>query len=84
MKFKKIKILGFKSFVDQTDIEIEEMQKQINKESGMDPEDGGINLPDSQDGIRRGDGADGDAVFPARSRRGWFLRGALEVVGGEL
>ena len=24
----------------------------------MDPEDGGINLPDSQDGIRRGDGAD--------------------------
>ena len=41
-----------------TDIEIEEMQKQINKESGMDPEDGGINLPDSQDGIRRGDGAD--------------------------
>ena len=41
-----------------TDIEIEEMQKQINKESGMDPEDGGINLPDSQDGIRRGDGTD--------------------------
>ena len=24
MKFKKIKILGFKSFVDQTDIDIEE------------------------------------------------------------
>ena len=36
MKFKKIKILGFKSFVDQTDIDIEEgwiniKHKNINK-----------------------------------------------------
>ena len=40
-----------------TDLEIEDMQKQINKESDMDPEDGGINLPDAHGGIRRDDAA---------------------------
>ena len=42
-----------------TDNEIEEMQKQINKEANTDPEDGGINLPDAHGGIRRDDTAQG-------------------------
>jgi len=36
-----------------TDAEIDEMQKQINKEAGMDVEDGGIDMPDATDGITR-------------------------------
>jgi len=40
------------------------MQKQINKESGMDPEDGGINLPDAHGGIRRDDTAQGKVGEP--------------------
>ncbi len=29
-----------------TDAEIDEMQKQINKEAGIDAEDGGVDVPD--------------------------------------
>ena len=36
-----------------TDAEIEDMQKQINKEAGLDPEDGGVDVPDNTDGITR-------------------------------
>ena len=36
-----------------TDTEIEDMQKQINKEAGTDVEDGGIDMPDGGDGITR-------------------------------
>jgi len=53
-----------KNVLRLTDIEIEEMQKQINKEAGMDPEDGGINLPDAHGGIRRDDTAQGKAGEP--------------------
>ena len=53
-----------KNVLRLTDLEIEEMQKQINKESGMDPEDGGINLPDAHGGIRRDDTAQGKVGEP--------------------
>ena len=53
-----------KNVLRLTDIEIEEMQKEINKESGMDPEDGGINLPDAHGGIRRDDTAQGKVGEP--------------------
>jgi hypothetical protein len=36
-----------------TDAEIDEMQKDINKEAGMDTDDGGIDMPDNTDGITR-------------------------------
>ena len=42
-----------------TDGEIEEMQDEMNKEAGADPEDGGIDLDDT-DGITRGSGDEGD------------------------
>ena len=53
-----------KNVLRLTDLEIEDMQKQINKESGMDPEDGGINLPDAHGGIRRDDTAAGKVGEP--------------------
>jgi len=42
-----------KNVLNMTDAEIDEMQKQINKEAGMDVEDGGIDMPDGGDGITR-------------------------------
>ena len=36
-----------------TDGEIDEMQKEMNKEAGMDVEDGGVDMPDGGDGITR-------------------------------
>jgi hypothetical protein len=56
-----------KNVLRLTEIEIEEMQKEINKESGMDPEDGGINLPDAHGGIRRDDTAQGKVGEPGDS-----------------
>ena len=35
------------------------MQKQINKEAGLDPDEGGINVPDDSDGISRYPSVDG-------------------------
>ena len=35
------------------DAEIQQMQDQIRKESGMEVEDGGIDLPDDMDGVVR-------------------------------
>ncbi len=48
-----------KNVLRLTDNEIEEMQKQINKEANTDPEEGGINLPDNHGGIRRDDTSQG-------------------------
>ena len=48
-----------KNVLRLTDTEIEQMQKDINKEANIDPEDGGINLPDNHGGIRRDDTAQG-------------------------
>ena len=42
-----------KNVLNMTDAEIDEMQAQINKESGTDVEDGGIDMPDGGDGITR-------------------------------
>ena len=42
-----------KNVLNMTDAEIEEMQKQMNKEAGTDVEDGGIDMPDDGDGITR-------------------------------
>jgi len=36
-----------------TDLEIEEMQKQINIEDGKDVDDGGVNVPQDTDGVTR-------------------------------
>ena len=47
-----------------TDLEIEDMQQQINKEAGIEPEDGGIAVPDGSDGITRYPSIDG-APIPA-------------------
>ena len=47
-----------------TDLEIEEMQKQINIEAGTDVDDGGVDVPDNTDGITRYPSVDG-APLPA-------------------
>ena len=47
-----------------TDLEIEDMQKQINKEAGTDTEDGGVDVPDNTDGITRYPSLDGTPIPP--------------------
>ena len=47
-----------------TDLEIEDMQQQINKEAGLDPDEGGVDVPDGTDGITRYPSIDG-APIPA-------------------
>ena len=52
------KNIGYRSYVEQlfgnsNDAEIDEMQKEMNKEAGMDVEDGGVDMPDGGDGITR-------------------------------
>ncbi len=42
-----------KNVLNMTEAEMEEMQNQINKEAGMDVEDGGMDVPDATDGITR-------------------------------
>ena len=42
-----------KNVLRLNDHEIEEMQKQINKEAGSDVEDGGVDIPSDSDGITR-------------------------------
>ena len=42
-----------KNVLNMSDSEIDEMQKQMNKEAGMDVEDGGVDMPDGGDGITR-------------------------------
>ena len=45
-----------------TDAEIEEMQRQINKEAGLDPEDGGVTVPSDTDGVTRYPSIDGEPI----------------------
>jgi hypothetical protein len=47
-----------------TDLEIEEMQKQINIEDGKDVDDGGVNVPQDTDGVTRYP-SQGGAPIPA-------------------
>jgi len=42
-----------KNVLNMSDAEIEEMQKQINQEAGLDVEDGGVDMPTGGDGITR-------------------------------
>merc|ERR1711965_356487 len=47
-----------------TDTEIEDMQNQMNKEAGLDPDDGGVDVPDNTDGITRYPSMDGAPIPP--------------------
>ena len=42
-----------KNVLNMTDAERDNMQDQINKEAGLDVDDGGIDMPDATDGITR-------------------------------
>ena len=53
-----------KNVLNMTDAEIDEMQTQINKEAGLDPEDGGVTVPTDTDGVTRYQSIDG-APIPA-------------------
>ena len=51
-----------KNVLNLTDHEIEDMQDQINKEAGLDPEDGGVDIPQNTDGITRYPSMDGEPI----------------------
>ena len=51
-----------KNVLNLTDHEIENMQAQINKEAGLDPDEGGVNVPDGSDGISRYPSVDGTPI----------------------
>ena len=53
-----------KNVLNMTDAEIDEMQKEINKEAGLDPNEGGVDVPQDTDGITRYPSLDG-APIPA-------------------
>ena len=53
-----------KNILNLTESEIEDMQKQMNKEAGLDPEDGGVDVPDNTDGITRYPQVDGTPIPP--------------------
>ena len=53
-----------KNVLNFTDAEIEDMQRQINKEAGLEPDEGGVSVPDGSDGITRYPQVDG-APIPA-------------------
>ena len=51
-----------KNVLSFTDAEIEAMQKQINKEAGLDPDEGGVDIPQNTDGITRYPSMDGEPI----------------------
>ena len=51
-----------KNVLNFTQAEIEDMQKQINKEAGLDPDEGGIDVPDGTDGLTRLPSVDGAPI----------------------
>ena len=53
-----------RNVLNMTDMEIGEMQDQINKEAGMDTDDGGVEVPDNTDGITRYPQVDGSPIPP--------------------
>ena len=53
-----------RNVLNMTDMEIADMQDQINKEAGLDPEDGGVDVPDNTDGITRYPSVDGTPIPP--------------------
>ena len=50
-----------KMFLIFTDAEIEDMQVQMNTEAGLDPDEGGVDVPQNTDGITRYPSMDGDS-----------------------
>ena len=53
-----------KKVLRMTDNEMDEMQRQINKEEGLDPDEGGIEVPAGTDGITRYPSQDGTPIPP--------------------
>ena len=54
-----------KNILRLTDTEIEDMQSQMNKEAGLDPDEGGVDVPDNTDGVTRyPQDASGSAIAP--------------------
>ena len=53
-----------KNVLNLTDSEIDMMQDEINREAGLDPDEGGIDVPDGTDGITRYPSADGAPLDP--------------------
>ena len=53
-----------KNVLNMTEAEINDMQDDINKEAGLDPDEGGIDVPDSTDGVTRYPQVDGAPVDP--------------------
>ncbi len=47
-----------RNVLNMTDAEIDEMQKEMNKEAGMDAEEGGVELGPDSDGVTRYGGED--------------------------
>ncbi len=54
-----------KNILRLTDTEIEDMQAQINKEAGLDPDEGGVDVPDNTDGVTRYPSQGGVPIPPA-------------------
>ena len=48
------------NFTDELEIEL--MQKQMNKEPGLDPDEGGVDIPQNTDGITRYPSMDGEPI----------------------
>ena len=53
-----------KKVLRMTDNEMDEMQNQINKEGGLDPDEGGIDIPQNTDGITRYPSQGGNVLDP--------------------
>jgi len=51
-----------KNVLSLTDAEIDAMQKQMNKEAGLDPDEGGVDIPQNTDGITRYPSMDGEPI----------------------
>ena len=51
-----------KNVLNFTDAEIEDMQVQMNTEAGLDPDEGGVDVPQNTDGITRYPSMDGDPI----------------------
>tara|TARA_A100001011_G_scaffold41991_2_gene39683 strand:+ start:10653 stop:12260 length:1608 start_codon:yes stop_codon:yes gene_type:complete len=51
-----------KQVLKLTDHEIEEMQKQIRREAGLPPEEGGVDVPSGTDGVTRYPAVDGTPI----------------------
>jgi len=51
-----------KNVLNLSDREIDEMQKQMNTEAGLDPDEGGVDVPQNTDGITRYPSQDGTPI----------------------